>query len=553
MHSKGGITVKKLHNPILPGFNPDPSICRRGDDYYIAVSSFEWFPGVPVYHSKDMKNWNLITHCLKSEQSADLRRLPSAKGVWAPCLTWCEKDGLFYLAYTVMNSMNARYFDLDNYLITAPDIYGPWSAPVYLHSAGFDPSVLHDEDGRKWVVSMEWETRDGYHKPGSICVVEYEPRKKEILGFPKRIWEGGTRRGCIEGPHLYQRNGYYYLMCAEGGTGYGHSVTVGRSQAIFGPYEPDPHNPILTSTADFDEMDHDDYLKLNRFNPHSYLQKSGHGSIVETSLGEWYLVHHCGRPFLPELRCTLGRETCMQKMVWIEDGWLRMSGATNLAQEYFESSALPEIKETAADTHYRFDRPVMPVSLYSPRIDSQSFCSLRERPGYLRLRGQESFSSLNKVSLIARKLTSLHASVETKMDFAPKVYQHYAGLMIYYDNMDYILLRKTYSEKLNQEVIDLLRVKSGERIELLPEQVPVEKGGIYFKIKIQARDTTFYWSMDGKVYQRIGDIYDTSEFSDEFCKAGEFTGTFVGMGCVDAMLHKECADFEFFNYQEEER
>ncbi len=134
---------------------------------------------------------------------------------------------MFYVIYGVMNSMNARYFDVDNFLITAKDIKGPWSEPVYLHSSGFDASILHDDDGRKYIVSLDWETREGYEKPGVIAVSEYDPEKKEIIGYPKRIWKGGTDRGCIEAPHLTKRNGYYYIMCAEGGTGYNHCVTMG--------------------------------------------------------------------------------------------------------------------------------------------------------------------------------------------------------------------------------------------------------------------------------------------------------------------------------------
>ena len=131
-------------------------------DYYVAVSSFEWFPGLPVYHSRDLKHWQLLTHVLTDDNNPDLKKLPSAKGIWAPSLTWCEEEKLFYVIYGVMNSMNSRYFDVDNYLITAEEITGPWSAPVYLHSAGFDASILHDHDGRKWIVSLEWETREGY-------------------------------------------------------------------------------------------------------------------------------------------------------------------------------------------------------------------------------------------------------------------------------------------------------------------------------------------------------------------------------------------------------
>lgn len=151
-----------IKNPILPGFNPDPCICRKGDDYYMAVSTFEWFPGIPIYHSRDLKNWELYTHVLTDDEEVDLKKLPSAKGIWAPCLTYCEAEDMFYVVYGVMNSMNARYFDVDNFLICSRDIKGPWSKPVYLHSSGFDASLFHDTNGKKYIVSLEWETREGY-------------------------------------------------------------------------------------------------------------------------------------------------------------------------------------------------------------------------------------------------------------------------------------------------------------------------------------------------------------------------------------------------------
>jgi len=142
-------------NPILPGFNPDPCICRKGDDYYITVSSFEWFPGLPVYHSRDLQHWELYTHILTDDESVDLKKLPCSKGIWAPCVTYDEREDTFYAVYGIMNSMNARYFDVDNYLITAKDISGPWSRPVYLHSSGFDASLLNDDDGKKYIVTLE--------------------------------------------------------------------------------------------------------------------------------------------------------------------------------------------------------------------------------------------------------------------------------------------------------------------------------------------------------------------------------------------------------------
>ena len=542
-----------IKNPILPGFNPDPCICRKGEDYYMAVSSFEWFPGIPVYHSKDLKNWELYSHVLTDDVAVDLKKLPSAKGIWAPCLTYCEKEDLFYVVYGVMNSMNARYFDVDNYLITAKDIKGPWSEPVYIHSSGFDASILHDDDGRKYIVSLEWETREGYEKPGAICMVEYSSEKKEIVGYPKRIWSGGTDRGCIEAPHLTKRGDYYYIMCAEGGTGYGHSVTMGRAKEVWGPYEGDPTNPILTSIpGDFYERHDPDHLKPKYFNPESVLQKSGHGSYVETQLGEVYLVHHTARPFVPELRCTLGRETAIQKMKWTDDGGLRMYDDLNLAKEYVAESKLPEYKVPQIPNFDDFDGEELGLQYYAPRIAPSSFADVKARPGFVRIRGQESRCSLNKVSILARKLTSVYAKVTTKMEFKPEVHQHSAGLIMYYDNMNYIYLRKYYSETLGQSALSIIHLENGEKTEFLNTRISVDECPISLRLNVEGRQSYFEWSYDGEAYNKIGKVFDTTKFSDEYCKYGEFTGTFVGMTCADRVLHKHYADFDFFNYEADE-
>lgn len=538
----------KLNNPILEGFNPDPCITRKGDDYYLAVSSFEWFPGIPIYHSKDLKNWKLQTHALTSESVTDLRRLPSAKGIWAPCLSYCESENLFYILYTVVNSMNARFFDVDNFLITSKSIDGPWSKPIYLHSAGFDPSILNDDDGRKYIVSLEWETRDGYHKPGEICCCEYDAKNEKIIGYPKRIFGGATKRGCIEGPHLYKKNGYYYLICAEGGTGYGHSVTSSRSKNVFGPYTPDPKNPILTSTDDFDEMDNDDSLKINRFNPNVKLQKSGHGSFVETPLSEVFMVHHSSRPLLPNLRCTLGRETCMQKMKWTSDGWIRMFDDSNIAKESFEGSELKEVKLKELPNQVDLTNPDLPIDYYSPRIDPKSFAVIDTAQKILTLRGEESLSSLNKTSLLAHKLTSLSADLTCCISFNPEIYQEYAGATIYYDNMDYIAFRVMFDEKLGK-CIDLLQVENGERCEFPSSRTKICGDKIYLKISVDNRTVSFHYSFDNTEFKKLDKTFDVSIFSDEYCKSGEFTGTFMGIFCVDAMFHKKTAKFCFLEYK----
>ena len=568
-----------MHNPILPGFNPDPCICRKGDDYYLAVSSFEWMPGIPIYHSRDLAHWELLTHVLTDDTAVNLKNLPSAKGVWAPCLTYCAEEDLFYVVYGVMNSMNARFFDVDNFVITSRSIEGPWSEPVYLHSAGFDASILHDTNGRKYIVSLMWETRDGYEKPGAICAVEYDPLKRQIIGYPKRIWRGATDRGCIEAPHLTKRNGYYYLMCAEGGTGYNHAVTMGRSRDVFGPYEPDPAGPLVTSQpAASNERKDADHLKPKYYNPESVLQKSGHGSYVDLPDGETYLVHLTARPrvirdtpeerarlspyapvwpdgYMPDgildLRCTLGRETAIEKMHWTEDGWLRMADGGNLAQEAVPEPALPSVKMKEIPERDDFNESSLGNFYYAPRRMPQRFCDLTSRPGWLRMRGCESQASLNRVSLLARKLTNLGCTFTTKLEFSPDFYQQDAGLMLYYDNMNNLYLRKYYSETIGGEALGIVQLENGHKTEYTESRVPLTKGApVWLRLTVRDRDTFFTWSLDGENWTRIGGIFDTSIFSDEYCKFGEFTGTMAGLFCRDSLLHRKCADFDFFEVKE---
>ena len=542
-----------IKNPILTGFNPDPCICRKGDDFYIAVSSFEWLPGIPIYHSKDLKHWELYTHVLTLNSQVELRKLPSAKGVWAPCLTYCEEEDSFYVIYGVMNSMNARYFDVDNYLIKAKDIRGPWTEPVYLHSAGFDASILHDDDGRKYIVSLEWETRDGYEKPGVICVAEYDAKNKCLKEYPRRVYNGGTDRGCIEAPHLTKRGEYYYLMCAEGGTGYNHCVTMARSKSPYGPFEKDPMNPILTSSPNNSNERADwDHLKPRYYNPESVLQKSGHGSYVNLDEKTAYLVHLCARPFVPELRCTLGRESAIQKMIWTDDGWLRMADGSNLAKIETEEAYLPAFDAEILPDRDDFDETVLRKDYYSPRIFPSEFTDCTSREGFIKLRGQESLSSLNRVSRLCRKLPSVDIEASAGLDFSPEIYQHSAGLVLYYDNMNYIALRKYYSDTLKQPAIAIISLENGEKKEHLDTRTAVDCRMLRFELIVSGRESYFKWGYEGEDTKPIGPVFATDKLSDEYCKYGEFTGTIVGIFAVDSMFHKKEADFDYFSVTNKE-
>ena len=238
--------MAKIRNPILPGFNPDPSICRVGDDYFIATSTFEWYPGVQIHHSRDLVNWRLVRRPLDRAEQLDMRGNPDSGGVWAPCLSYA--DGQFWLVYTDVKRLEGNFKDAHNYIVTAPSIEGAWSDPTYVNSSGFDPSLFHDDDGRKWFVNMIWDHRVPPPKPrrhsafAGIALQEWDPWQRRLIGEAKIIF-AGSAHGLVEGPHLFKRKGYYYLTVAEGGTGYDHAVTMARAKKIDGPYELHPRTP----------------------------------------------------------------------------------------------------------------------------------------------------------------------------------------------------------------------------------------------------------------------------------------------------------------------
>ena len=334
------MTTAKIVNPILPGFNPDPSICRVGKDFYIATSTFEWYPGVQIHHSTDLVNWRLVARPLNRPELLNMIGNPDSCGVWAPCLTW--SDGLFYLVYTDVKRFDGNFKDTHNYLTTCATIDGEWSDPVYLNSAGFDASLFHDDDGRKWWLNMVWDHRAPRSFFRGIAMQEYSVAEQRLIGERKIIFEG-TELDYTEGPHLYRRDGYYYLITAEGGTSYGHAVTMARSRKIEGPYEVDPSGPIVTSRND----------------PDWPLQRAGHGDIVATEAGELFLVHLVSRP-LPGTRISpLGRESAIEKLEYTSEGWFRLAEGHTLPQPEWDAPALPAADATTDIEHDDFDDPAL--------------------------------------------------------------------------------------------------------------------------------------------------------------------------------------------------
>lgn len=531
-----------INNPILPGFNPDPSILRVGDDYYIATSTFEWYPGVQIHHSRDLVHWRLLTRPLRRASQLNMLGDPDSCGIWAPCLSY--DGGLFYLIYTdvkrygrtTQGMAGSAPRDMHNYLVTSSAIDGEWSDPVYLNSSGFDPSLFHDDDGRKYLLNMVWDFRPGCNRFAGIALQEYHDAECSLVGIPHIIFEG-TALGFTEGPHLYRRNGYYYLLTAEGGTGWGHAVTMARSRSLMGPYELHPDVHILTS----------------RNRPDLALQRAGHADLVETQAGETYLVHLCGRPLRNRGRCTLGRETAIQKMTWSEDGWLRTIDGKGLPYPETVRPELPNHVFPEEPARTSFDEEELPRDFQWLRSPwPEELFSLRERPGYLRLYGREYLGSLFRQSLVARRQQSHCFSASTIVEFDPSTFQQMAGLICYYNGskFHYLFISHGYHGRHIQVMSclpDQLQPDVFTSPVTVPSDVPVQ-----MRVEVDYERLYFAYKIKDSDWQWLPGVFDASILSDEAGPPGNpnFTGAFVGVCCQDLAGTRTPADFDWFEYRE---
>ncbi|MGD9916159.1 MAG: glycoside hydrolase family 43 protein [Rhizobiaceae bacterium] len=532
-----------IRNPILPGFNPDPSICRVGRDYFIATSTFEWYPGVQIHHSTDLVNWRLAKRPLERAAQLDMRGNPDSGGIWAPCLS--HADGLFWLVYTDVKRIDGNFKDSHNYIVTAPAIEGPWSDPVQVNSSGFDPSLFHDDDGRKWFLNMMWNHNSrgvgGQPKHPSfagILLQQYDPTAERLVGPVKNIF-AGSAHGLVEAPHLYKRNGWYYLTTAEGGTGYGHAVTMARSRSIDGPYElhPDTH-PITSKDA-----------------PGAPLQRAGHGQIVETPDGQTYHTHLCGRPLRGgpqnERRSPLGRETGIQKCVWRDD-WLYLEQGGQvpaLDVPAPEAGAVLRVSERTLRSTFEAGLPPEFQWLRTPYPERLFATGARG----LRLFARESIGSWYEQALVARRQEHFSFRAETSVAFAPENFQQMAGLTHYYNRHKFHFAGVTFDARLGR-VLTILSCPGdwpdGRLSFPLGKPVPLPGDGpVTLAADVDGAALQFLWD-DGSGWKPLGPVLDASVISDEGGRGehGSFTGAFIGMAAFDTSGGAQPADFAWFEY-----
>lgn len=518
-----------IRNPILPGFNPDPAICRVGDDYYIATSTFEWFPGVQIHHSRDLVNWRLATRPLDRISQLDLVGCPDSGGIWAPCLTWA--DGIFWLIYTNVRHLDGAFKDTPNFLVTAPSIDGPWSEPIYLNSSGFDPSLFHDADGRKWLVNQIWDHRpDARTRFAGIALQEYDHARRRLVGPIRNIFRGSPL-GITEGPHLYRHGGWYHLLTAEGGTGWNHAVSWARSRSIDGPYEIHPDNPVLTSVGSS-----------------ARLQKAGHGSLIEAGDGSWWMAHLCSRPLIPSNRCMLGRETALQRIAWGADGWPRLAAGGRNPAESVEGPALPAHPWPAEPVRTTFAGPGLPIhfqTLRRPAAPSWMTCG----PHGLRLAGGESPISRFRQSLVARRMQAFSLSAACELSAEPEDFQQSAGLVAIYDTRTWFSLRLTFREDRGRCLLPAW-CDDGKYGEDAAAAIAVGPGPVQLGFDLARTRLQFRWRQGDRPWAAIGQPCDASKLSDDYGTGWHFTGAFVGLSCVDLSGRAMPADFAWFDYQE---
>lgn len=531
-----------IRNPVLPGFHPDPSILRVGTDYYIATSTFEWYPGVRLHHSTDLVHWRPLGGILTERRLLDLTGVGDSCGVWAPDLSYV--DGEFYLVFADVASFASGYWDPQNYLITAPTPTGPWSDPVVLHARGFDASLFHDEDGTSWLLSMNADWRPGRNRFAGIQMQQYDRAARKLVG-PEHIIFEGTAAGVTEGPHLYRKDGWYYLLVAEGGTSWEHQCTVARSRNLLGPYEPDPAGPLLSS--------------FHR--PDLPMQKAGHGSLVVTPDGEWYLAHLVGRPYSPRGACVLGRETAIQQVHWSPSGWPRITDGIPAdvvpAPSAASSAGNGHVPPTV--DHDDFDQPTLgPNWSTLRRPATPDWADLTVRPSHLRLYGGQSPVGRQRPSLIGRRVTDRRCSLETVMEFRPASYRQLAGVTAYYNTRNWHFAYVTADDD-GRPVLEVLSSDTGRHIEHPQCRTPlngVDRIGL--RVVFDGPVVRFgYTISDADGWRELPVELDATILSDEHAArvaegeppAWGFTGAFVGLWVQDLGADGGYADFDYATYR----
>ncbi len=504
----------KYQNPILRGMYPDPSVCSYEGKYYMVCSTFQYFPGVPVFESEDMVNWKKIGHCLTRPSQIELDGVRSSGGVFAPTIR-C-RNGRFYMV-TTNDSVP------QNFYVYTDDIYGEWSEPITVDQDGIDPSLFFEGEHTYFISNGSDE-----NGVGSIQMCEIDIATGQKLTPSKILWQGTGGR-YLESPHLYRFGEYYYLVEAEGGTEYGHMANYARSKSIWGPYEPYPHNPVLT----------------NRNLGGYPLQAAGHGDIVEDAKGNWWFVHLAFRQIGQyDTFHHLGRETCLVPLNWQEDGWFTLGtdGTARLEMEAPQGAAFQaqkflyqkDIHALSEDKEWLFLR--IPVQ-DNYRFEKDRIC-LAGTAVTLREAASPTFTCIRQTEF----------AVSLTCDILPG--RQESGVSIYMDEKHrYELVVTQGAGRQNGENLVFVRQTIGC---VSQESSPVvcKEDAVSIRITADAKQYHFYL-VNGQEQIHLADA-DTRYLSSEVAMG--FTGVMIGLYAVNpdrgsGETAKEWTCFENLTYQ----
>ncbi|WP_270168872.1 glycoside hydrolase family 43 protein [Paenibacillus sp. SYP-B4298] len=487
-------------NPILPGFYPDPSIVRAEDAYYLINSSFEYFPGVPIFRSYDLLHWEQIGHVLDRISQLDVRDRLSSDGIFAPTIRY--HAGTFYMITTDVRGIG-------NFYVTATDPAGPWSDPILVPHGGIDPSLFFDDDGKVYVTAQQGE---GYNSHAIQYEIDIQTGK--ALSEPVVVWHGDGGPW-TEGPHLYKVNGMYYMMSASGGTAKEHREIIGRSSHPYGPFEMFPE-PILTHR----DMDH----------PIQYL---GHADLVEDTDGQWWAVF-LGVRLVETGYSVLGRETFLAPVQW-RDGWPHIDnneGVVSLKMqvELPAGNRPTRSKPAACEGRETFAGTELKPEWMFLRNPAEGSWSLTDHPGSLTLYGQPGgLHDVAQVSFIGRRQQHVHAEYTTCMSFAPASEQAEAGLVARRDEDAYYAIGVKRVDG-GLAVYARLRYRGKSQTEHL---VPIEgedfTGNVWLRIEADVAEYSLYYSLDGEKWKRLAGASARSLSPEDFVDKMCFTGTVMGL------------------------
>ena len=516
--------TRTFQNPILPGFAPDPSICRAGEDYYLITSTFEYFPGVPIYHSRDLVHWRSLGHILDRPDQLNLDGVHPSQGIYAPTIR--HHNGRFYMVVTVRRPSDDGGVHDDNIIVSADDPAGDWSEPITLvdQSGVIDPSLFFDDDGRAWYVANARVADEPYPGYRDIWLQELDLGKMTLVGERTLLWNGALKEASApEAPHIYKVDDTYYLVLSEAGTFHDHAVTVARADHIRGPYKGSPRNPILTHR----------HLGLDQ-----PITNPGHADLVDTPAGDWWMVALASRPYGGYFY-NLGRETFLTPVAW-EEGWPIANpghGRIRMRETAPELPPHPWPSEPACD---HFDSETLSHHWNFIRTPREQFYSLTERPGHLRLNLRpERLSDLCNPSFVGRRQQHINFAARTAFDFSPQTDSECAGLVLLQNNdYHFRFVRR------GEEMLLIERKKGEERVLGFS---PIHGGRLYLKVEARGQDYSFFYSAAPELWVQDGENADGRLLSTQV--AGGFVGAYIGLyASANGAASENVADFDYFEY-----